>query len=446
MDRAIVIALGAAAALTGLGVAPAACSSASDGPTAAAGAAGGQAASSGGMAGTAGTAGKGGAAGEAGNTPTDTWEVVDPKTLPDCGPGCTTLTGHLAHPAYVTYPFGETGVASVLGYEEVGENTPKGARLYQRGVDGVTRALVAPDGNAFACPGISAKYVIVNRTEPWLRGSVLLIDRSTGESRVLATYDQEADYPDIPGGTGVPVTAVNDKYAFWLRQPEGYYRYTLATGEKKLLTPKQYDCDGLYTGDDGMICGSTDSFRATFIDQETGEDSLLSPEGKALQVDISVSPNGRFVVWIDYRDPPGIGSTDNFRNGGEVYVHDRQEKTTKRMTFDSPSLPRGKTRPAVGNTGDTLVWLEVFKGGDPNPSLMQTLYYATDTLVRLDVGTGKKCRLYKDAITRRGGRSTLYGRSWYHYTKIDNLPPERSTGPYLAALDLDHPGLPWECE
>lgn len=90
--------------------------------------------------------------------------------------------------------------------------------------------------------------------------------------------------------------------------------------------------------------------------------------------------------------------------------------------------------------------MEPCKTCEPNPTSSDELYSEnTSTLVRLDVTTGKKCRLHAVPGFRRGGRSTLYGHVWYHYVKL-GLTKEDLSGPYLAALDLDHPGLPWECE
>jgi hypothetical protein len=259
-------------------------------------------------------------------------------------------------------------------------------------------------------------------------GRIQVFDLNLGLQRTFFHYIQDKEKMDF----GVIHTLVNEKYVFWIHGNYGLYRADLKTGETTHLLSLPLYCDRLCALSNGVIC-SVQNAKVLFIDQETGEPSLLNAT-KYIQTDGSCSPDRSQVVWIDYRDYPGTLSTGDAFRGGEVYLHDLTTNKTARLTFDSPSAPRQKIYPAVH--GERVIWVEMPED-DLNPTWASELYGSANVLVHLDLKTGKKCRL----PGRGSARSSLYDHYLYGYQV--NV---EQNGVFLTELDLDHPDLPWICE
>jgi hypothetical protein len=344
------------------------------------------------------------------------WPTVGPEGQPDCGPGCRiALNLPVSHPGYFSYGYdahrvADTNVAT-LHYADIGGTTTHVIAARAEGVVG------------FVQPYIHGSFISYLASD-YPKGVVELMNLTTGEMKSVYSYD-DGDHPIV-------FTAVNDRYAFWYQDGRGLMARNLTTGELRVLSFGVFSCHGLCATPTALICGQV-AERILRIDQETGEETTLD-DGGALQVDSNCSPDRRRVAWVDYRDPPGPGSTYDFhRNGGEIYMKDLESNVTTRLTFDSPNDPRGKYGPAVD--GDTVVWMEPCPTCDPNPQSMQALAAST-TLVRFDLAIGKKCRT--EMVI---GSPSLHGRHLYGYW-LDKSENETR----LVDIDLDDPGIEWSCD
>lgn len=344
------------------------------------------------------------------------WPTVGPEGQPDCGPGCRmALNLPVTHPDYFSYGYdanrvGDTTNGNIL-YASIGSPSTYVVAAYSDGRTGVVQ------------PYIDGSFISYLASD-YPKGVVELMNLTTGEVKSIYSYDS---------GATVDFTALNSKSVFWYQNGSGLMSRNLSTGKVRVLSPNVFSCYGLCATATALICGQV-AERILRIDQETGEETVLD-DGGALQVDSNCSPDRGRVVWVDYRDPPGPGSTYDFhRNGGEIYMKDLETNETTRLTFDSPESPRGKSGPAID--GDTVVWMEPCPTCDPNPETTGELMHST-TLARLDLATGRKCRKEIPG----SGHFSLHGHHLYGYW-LDKANNQRR----LVDIDLDDPGIEWSCD
>ena len=369
---------------------------------------------------TGGAAGSAGSSGVAGNAwdpvwhetmPKD-WTTYPPDNLPDCGDGCRiAMNLPLRNPAVYGHSFSEKWFSS---------DTTKGV--------GFTTTAVGATHNVPLQPGTPQRSSVYGDFVSYVRsfgvadGQVEVANLITGETKIAFRYT-----PEEAGKNSVSKTVMGPRHVFWIFVG-GLWGRNLKTGEVKNLggrcwsycpTESQVLCD------DGVILT---------IDPDTGASQFLDYGGE-WQTHGTCSPGRTQYAWIDYRDPPGPGSTEFNRSGGEVYVHDLKTGKTKRVTFDSPNAPRGKVYPAID--GDWVVWNQPGESEDANPKTNAGLLGAS-TLVKFDMKTGQRCRLTSRPM--RLWFKSLHGThvygSWF------DLP---SSEVWLADLDLEHPTLTWDC-
>jgi hypothetical protein len=231
-------------------------------------------------------------------------------------------------------------------------------------------------------------------------------------------------------------TALNGEWAFWdFTKPAGLYARSLKSGEIVDVAQGSWGCDRMEATKARLVCTSLDKGRIYTFDPEDPKPVLLD-DGGALQTQGYLSIDGTRLAWIDYRDPPGQGSTyDAGRNGGEVYMHDFTTSKTTRLTFDSPNNPRGKVFPAVG--ADRAVWTEPPAGKPQNPSSVDELYGISTTLAVLDLQTGSRCR---SKLEHHVAPKTVDG----HHVYAAGLDPSTQKQ-WVFDIDLDDPAHEWEC-
>ena len=367
------------------------------------------------------------------------WPTIGKEDQPFCGIGCRMVL-NVPIVFGTIYAFGydpgavvawtgpaATPLANGIVYSKVGESDTSVLGPSDLGTD----------EGVFA-PYVHNDYVSYVRSLGIGKGSVEVMSVTTGETKTVFEYT-----PATVGDNAVYQTALNKTHAFWWLDGTGLMTRNLETGAVKELAP-QMVCHGLCTTENAVICSDFDSGQNFRIDQETGDVTPVD-FGGALQLDGYCSPDAQRLIWVDYRDPPGPGSTAYFkRTGGEIYMRDLVGNTTTRLTFDSPDQPRGKTFPAIGSK--YAVWNEPPEP-DVNPPTGQDLYASSTNLVRLELATGKKCRLTPDppgqvkTVPAFAGFKAMYGSKlvgiWF-----DNPATQKR----LAELDLEDPGLPWKCE
>jgi hypothetical protein len=406
--RALAVAVGLAGLLPLLSVAG--CPSQDDPPAGA----GGSGAS------TGGSAGASGSSGAAGNTWDPVWHETKPKdwtsyppdNLPDCGDGCRiAMNLPLRNPAVYGHSYSEKWLSS---------DTPKGVGFAAM-TAGATRAIPSEPGTAQRS-SVYGDYISYIRSFGIGDGQVEVASLVTGETKIAFRYT-----PAEAGDNNAWRTVMGPRHVFWLF-PGGLWARNLETGDVKNLGGACWSYCPTATRvlcDDGVILT---------IDPDTGASKFLDYGGE-WQTHGTCSPGRTQYAWVDYRDPPGPGSTDFNRSGGEVYVHDLKTGKTKRVTFDSPSSPRGKVYPAID--GDWVVWNEPGDSEDANPQTNAALLGA-GALVKFDMKTGQRCRLTSRPM--RLWFKSLHGTHVYG-TWFD-LP---SSEVWLADLDLEHPSLTWDC-
>ncbi|MBK7585047.1 MAG: hypothetical protein IPI67_33260 [Myxococcales bacterium] len=350
------------------------------------------------------------------NKPKD-WPVVGPEQNPDCGPGCrVALNLPMTNPAAYGHAF-TTGrvlaiAASGLAHVAVGA-TP-------------TTVLPHPADAPRIEPSIWSDHVLSARSFGIGNGEVQLTSLVTGETKVVFRYE-----PPDSGASASELTALNSKYAFFIYN--GFRARNLQTGELKYLGPGA--CYSLCATETAFIC---ESGKIYLVDPETGSQQKID-DGTELQFDGSCSADRKQYTWIDYRDPPGPGSSAFItRSGGELYWHDFTSKATKRGTFDSPGKPRAKVFPAIGD--GLAVWSEPpMSAADPNPSDYGDYYGISTALATLDLATGKRCQLQGDTPGLLSFKS-VHGRHVY-----GGWFDSKSVKTWLVDVDLDHPSLQWSC-
>lgn len=385
-------------------------------------------------AGGGGQSGTGPSAGQAGSPPSEwipleQWggQVVETPASTqglDCGPGCRTLLPH-ASKFLSGYAHGSdvSGVYDFLTHSLAfhGYQTSKVLELHPP----------EKTQDSLIMPSRWDNLVSFNQYS-YPQGKLLVWDTSRNQVRTFFQYTQNTNAEQMDGG--VYRTIVNDTYLFWLRDQRGIFRAHLTTGETKQLSSFAPICDRLSAVSTGLLCSTG---QVVLIDQDSGAFLPLDPT-PSLQMDGAASNDRSQVVWIDYRDPPGPTSSTDALRGGEVYLHTFATHETRRLTFDSPSAPRLKRQPFVD--GDWVVWTEMPEDKPATVEWASAFYGAADRLVRLEISTGKKCRL-----AHQGGRVTLHNHHLFAHW-IDPAQPDPLKSYHLVEVDLDHPDLPWKCE
>lgn len=347
------------------------------------------------------------------------WHETAPKEWPKapnasadgCGDGCRVVLDVIpVQPAYLHFQDGAIGLGSVNG--DLGEF------FFARFDSDDTLILGARQtGNeGFAAPGFWGDYAsVLFVRDQNTGGEVRIVQLLTGESKVAYEYDRGTQ--DL----GVGFTVLNGKYVFWDRVGTGIMSRNLQTGEVRLLV--HFDCEDLCATPNGLVCFNSPNY---FIDQETGEMTAIAA-GDGLQIDGTCSYERDEIIWIDYRDPPGPGSSYwGHRSGGEVYTANLGSGEVTRLTHDSPDAPQAKAYPAVGH--ELAVWKGVSEGLDLNPEWGQDVYAVTQDLIVLDRSTGTRCRIHSDLV-KYFTHMVVVGRWVYG-----------SMG-YVVGIDVDNPAI-----
>lgn len=374
--------------------------------------------------GTSGGSGMGGSAGtDAGlvwdpvwhETKPNDWAPVSATDLPDCGEGCR-LALNVPLRNRATFGHQYTG-------ERVLSMAKEGLVFADLG-SSVTLNFPHPADAARLDPSVWGDFVSYQRAFGTADGQVEVANLVTGETKLAFRYT-----PDKLMNS-VERTVMGPNHVYWV-YTGGLWARNLQTGEVKNLTGF---CWTYCAIDNAIVC---DAGRIKRIDALTGEHTFID-NGGAWQTHGTCSPGRAKYVWVDYRDPPGPGSTEFGRSGGEIYVHDLSTKTTKRVTFDSPGAPRGKVYPAVD--GDLIVWNEPGIGDPADPNTLTKLHVASNWIAKFDMKTGKRCQMTsrKFYVAFKSLHGThLYG-TWF-----DSSKPGGDT--WLIDLDLEHPSLKWDC-
>lgn len=344
------------------------------------------------------------------------WPRFGPEKNPDCGSGCRVA---LNLPMTNQPGLGRHGHTP----EWIVSTTPVGIGFFN---PGSRETYAVPDEpGSLVFPAVFEDQVSYVRSFGIADGQVEVTRLITGETKVVLRYTPATSWPN-----SVEATSLNSKYAFWVLG--GIHARNLETGAEKLVAPGS--CFSYCATEKALIC---DAGRIYSIDPETGQTGMID-ESSELQTDGSCSPDHAQYVWVDYRDPPGPGSSDVFqRSGGEIYWHDFAKSVTRRLTFDSPDSPRGKLRPAVG--GNLVVWSEPGAGKEPNPQTLGSLEYASTAIGIFDLESGKRCHTTPATVGPLGYK-TIYGRHLYAgwLDKVSNRT-------WLIDIDLDDQSFSWQC-
>ncbi len=359
-----------------------------------------------------------------------TYPQAGPDGQPSCGTGCRIALNwpvHSGRPSLM-HAYTESAVADYgddgLFFTRVGDTSS--SLLVRNPIKaGVGQYGVAEP----SLSGDLAAYVLVDQS-----GATQFFQL---EVMSVVTGERKPAYRIRWGGASAPgpfATSLNGKYLFWAEDGVGLRSLSLSTGAVRTLVPGAFFCVNMAANDRGVLCCDSDRGIVTFTDQETGQVTAIDAGGGA-QFDGELSPDRRWYVWVDYRDPPGRLSDYVSRSGGEIYLRDLAAGTTARLTFDSPDAPRAKTYPSTD--GKIAVWNEIPDGLDPNPSSNTAVYDGSTTMVVLDLSTNKKCRVDL-GIPYTIQRMSVHGRHVYgDFAGADAM--------HLADLNLDDPGLKWTC-
>ncbi len=348
------------------------------------------------------------------------WQTIPPESpAPDCGPGCRMA---INVPVWSPYA-GQTSVTTqrVIG---VGKYSLVFASL------GLGTTSVIPNGDTgdVTRPSMWGDHVAALRSRGGGDGQVEIVSLTTGERKIAFEYS-----PEDAGNFNADEIALGPHHVYF--HYKGLESFNLDTGELKRLLGGPSACYSMCATDSGLLC---EDGKIYFLQPDTGPNGSVTyvDNGGEMQVDGQCSPDRKRYAWVDFRDPPGPGSTYDFgRNGGEIYMRDLALGKTVRLTFDSPASPRGKIHPAVGD--DLAVWSEPDDGAPQNPPDLQTLFQVSDTLAKVDLKTGERCRLQSGP-----GYISYKSLVGHHmYALLD-----RPEGWRLIDLDLDDPGLTWQCQ
>jgi hypothetical protein len=337
-----------------------------------------------------------------------------PTSSVECGPGCRlALDRPIQHATSWGHAYNAVGVADT-----------NGLLFYSR--VGATETELLRGGESSAFPhleGSLMSYAFFT----WPAGDIVVYDFGTRRHTPYFHFDDQVSY-------GLYQTIVSDKYVFWTHAG-GTGRATLATGEATPAFMSETPCHRACIFGNSIVCGSDSTERMELIDQDTGMHALVD-DGGAMQLQSGCSPDRQKVAWIDFRDPPGRTSTYfGARVGGEVYMRELASGQTRRLTHDSPASPVTKGWAAVGD--DLAFWIEPCETCEKNFEFQQTFYAAATTLVKLDLVSGRRCRL---EMTPYGGYMSVHGHHLYAYH------PHLDRNLYLVDVDVDHPAIPWKCE
>lgn len=390
-----------------------------------------------GAAGASGASGLGGTAGSDSGIPWDSewhqtqpksWDTIGPESNPSCGPGCRiALNLPLAYKAAYGHAYSTAGVLDAV--------VPTGSAhtgLAFAGIgDPVTRIMPAVEGDLLEAHR-AGDFVSYLRNFGVGKGRVEIASLSTGETKVAFSYT-----PAEVGTNSVERTILGPNHVYWVMS--GIWARNLASGETKRIADGA--CWSYCATESLLVCESGGIYVIDVAEPKDGVDPvrLLDPLATEFQTDGNCSPDRKQYAWVDYRDPPGPGSTNFFaRSGGEIYIHDFAQNETKRVTFDSPVAPRGKLFPAIG--GDIVVWNEPpLSSANPNPEDYQSLDAESTALAKLDLVTGERCQLdVKPA--QIGGFKSVHGHHVYGWWFDNDAVQVR-----LVDIDLDHPELDWKC-
>lgn len=400
-------------------------------------------AGAGGKAGKAGSAGQagggswGGAAGQGGlaSVGKDGWGIANWSTagymtisvgdIPpvNCGPGCKPImaSGHTNSLIDDFILHGDDlavagrGRRSILVVPRTGGET----RVYGNYPGIGAYPIVA----AVALSDTKISYILYFQPEgEEQRAELWVMDRETGAAHQVVTDKQEGWQYRGWGGNAMTETHV------YMTLSSGLWSVELETG--KLENIGGHDgCWYTMIRHGKFWCLDQDGGKPWVYDLATQQTSFLFPSpSKAFQAFASCTLDGKTCAWTDYRDPPGPGSSHSWYRGGEVYVRDMPSGTEERLTFDSPDAPLTKAF-AAGNE-DLAVWDQaevVSMTGDSSVHIKN--------LVKLDRKTGKKC-IYK---------GFLAGHGYLDGHKLITSKALQSGANWMVELDLDDPGIPWEC-
>lgn len=326
----------------------------------------------------------------------------------DCGPGCRVLLGPIDHSD--GFSFTETVDYAV--------DTNSNELMIRRFDSNEIMVIAQRSAQAYA-EGNRIAFTFVNEF-PLL--DMMVLDTTTWHLQSYFHTSKGDEY-------GPTANLLTDKYFLWAHGGRTT-RANLATGEMVDFSGVLY-CDRGCFGAGAIYCllGSVER-----INPETFERTKIS--GDALDVDAACSPDRKRIAWVDFRDPPGHTSSHyGARIGGEIYVHEFETGETKRLTFDSPANPIAKSTVGVGS--DVVVWLEPCASCPKSFESAQEYFAEANTIVRLDIPSGKKCRYERE---RTGGYFSVHGHHLHAYWS-GPLTPQ-----YLIDIDMDDPGIPWVCE
>lgn len=340
--------------------------------------------------------------------------------LPDCGPGCRiALRGPIVHSAGWGHAFATDAVADTgrgwLMYAAVGSDE---TLLLRQGIYGDDNpsdnpALAMMNGRHLAYTSVT-----------WPNATITVYDRVTKLHSSYFDYNQET--------LGVFQLLLGPEHVFWL-YPGGTGSAALATGEV-VEFPDRFACKRACVMEGRIVCANEASVRIDAIDATTLKREPID-DGGAMQIESGCSPDGKRMVWVDYRDPPGPEALLSGRRvGGEIYMYDAVSDRTSRLTHDLPVRSVPKTRPTVGT--ELAVWRETCATCPESYRYAQEFYALARDLIKYDLETGERCRF---SDVRFGGWMSLHGRHLYAYW-TDDLEQ------YLVDLDLDSPEIPWACE
>lgn len=350
------------------------------------------------------------------------WQTIGPEGQPGCGVGCTML---LDRPAatWSDYAFSYDPWRVLAVGVQIG---PLMAVLSSPGTE--VLGPVPTQDDSLVEPYVAGTRATFLHNFGAGNGQVEVLDLITGEAKVAYKYT-----PAQAGTNNVTRTALNSRFAFWAMDGKGLMSRDLQTGEVKILKSGSFLCRDICATEHDLICADLGTIYD--VDLDTGKAGYLD-NGGALQDDGFCSPDRTQFAWIDYRDPPGQGSTYDFaRSGGEVYVRDLVVKKTRRITYDSPDTPHGKNFPVVD--GSRVYWNQTPDGPDQNPDQAQTLYGQTTVLVRFDLSTGQKCELPGARVT---GFKAAYGSNMVTLWKDPANDEIR-----VVQINMSDPGLTWQC-
>ena len=348
------------------------------------------------------------------------WPTLDVVTTPQCGPGCALELGPVGG---ITFPPSVVPSASAFGATSFGVVAREG------GANNIVSLSDAGEHAVAAYLSNDGKFVVYHSysdcADEW--HAVVLQRIDTGERKVV--WQDRG-----PGADNIRYSSVNSQYVFWTIQGVGLARRDLASGEARIISPEPECLNGWCVTEAQVMCLGAGLVYG--IDQQTGI-ATATDVAHGYQAHASCDVARRAVALIDDR-ATGAGLTSEFnRNGGEVYVLDTETWTMTRRTLDPPGVVRQKFWPVVD--GENVAWLETLPGYEPNPPSLAAARIGV--LATLDPVTGATCRSVRQEsegfrpVAMRG--RVVLGRATH--------PEAWPNSAILLSLNLDDPGLTWDC-